>query len=375
MFIAKALTLFFSSLLMITCVLVGISSLVYAKPFVPDSADFVLAEWDPDSPAQAESMNLEYIENLINQAQYPGKSAFNIGRANALLNLYFQSGQTQPKALYLHARILQHQHDFSSALKILDNVLQLKPQMSAAWLLKANIHLALAEHHNAKQACLNLIGQSDLLVASACSLEIESFQGKLAASYASLSKVVERYGLSEKESAVWLVQILADMAYRLNDKAAALVWLEKLEYKLKPVSYWALWADIQLDNKRPELVYDQLSKIVSGSKFKDDALLLRLVLAEQAINAPVHWQTQLSNRIRLRIQREDKFHAAEIARFFIEVEPNPVSAIHWAEINWQMSKLEADRQLLQQAILMQADAALPESGSGLSDYQFSEQAG
>ncbi|WAJ70438.1 tetratricopeptide repeat protein [Catenovulum adriaticum] len=360
MFIKKILSL---SLYLIS----GVSCLtVSAQSYIPKDNDFVLDSWQVNSnKSNQTSASLTDIENLLEQAQYPGKSAYNVGRANALLKPHLKQ-DVSGKAWYLSARILQHQHQFQAALKDLDKSISKNKSLTSAWLLKANIHLALAQYSQARSACVSLLGQADMLTVASCSLEVESYQNKLKASYQQLTELVERYGLPDDESQVWILQILADMAHRLGQNKTAITWLEQYSEQLKPMSLLVLWSDIQLENNNAEAVDKQLSEVVNHAEFKDDALLLRLAIAEKQMNTGTYWAEQTLARIQLRIQRNDRFHASEIARFYIDIAPNPSKALHWAEENWRMTKLAADKKLLEAAVSMQGSAMLPEPPSGMS---------
>lgn len=335
--------------MLVSFVLVGITPVTTAQPMTPKSGDFVVAKWQVNAEEQKQTASLEYIEWLVNQGQYAGKSAYNYGRANALLLPHLSTDDADPKAWYLAARILQHQHQFKAALQALDKVQTFAGTLTNATLLKANIQLVLSDFTAARHTCLSLLGQTELLMVAACSLEIESYQGKLEDSYQQLTALLTRYELPNDESGVWLIQLLADMAYRQNDPQTALNWLNQYTGNNKPLSFIVQWADMKLALRQSDSVMQELIKVVTQAEFKDDALLLRLALGEKQIGGGNYWAGQMAERVTLREQRQDKFHAAELARYYLEIQPDPTKALHWAEINWQSAKLEADKILLQQA--------------------------
>ncbi|MGJ8693358.1 MAG: tetratricopeptide repeat protein [Thalassotalea sp.] len=354
---ARSLPLVLVGISLLFLVVVGFTPLTWAQPFTPKSGDYIVAKWQVKPTQQKSSASLDYIEWLIDQGQYAGKSAYNFGRANALLAPHLTKPSVAPQAWYLSARILQHQHQFKPALTALDNVLSLAPEMLNARLLKANIHLVLSEYSLARQTCLTLLGQADMLTIAACSLEVESYQGKLLASYQQLAQLLVRYPLPEDETGVWLLQLVADMAYRQGEFQSALNWLNKYPKVNKPLSFIVQWADIHLALNQAEPVLAELTDIVNGAEFKDDALLLRLALAEKQLTGQNFWAQQMAERVNLRVQRQDQFHAAELARYYLEINPDPVKALYWADINWQSAKLAADKYLLDQATLMQVQQA------------------
>ena len=50
-----------------------------------------------------------------------------------------------------------------------------------------------------------------------------------------------------------------------------------------------------------------------------------------------------------RVWREDSSHAAQVATYFLEVEPNYALALKFAELNWQYAQNNSDKQLLERA--------------------------
>jgi len=84
--------------------------------------------------------------------------------------------------------------------------------------------------------------------------------------------------------------------------------------------------------------------------------LLRLAIAEKKLNKTgKKWQNLMAQRVTLREVRKDTFHASDLAKYYLDVQPNRDKALYWAHINWQQAKMSADEQLLIQAQAMQRD--------------------
>lgn len=324
---------------------------VYAESYVPKSAQTVVATWTLPKPAKQPKV---FIAQLLSDASLPGLASRYYGRADALLKPLLTKNPDDIELQFFFATVLQHYHQFEPAQQVLTSILKQQPRHVAAWLMKANIHMVQGDLENAKRACLSVLGHASLLVSTACVLEVNAEQGQVAQSYQQLQHVVSIAGDIPLEEDLWLRQILADLAQRLAQPKEAIAHLSGVELAQMPVSYLALWADIHLSEQQSDIVLSKLGPIVLASDSFDDALLLRLSLAEQAkVNhknsAANVWQQRLKQRITIRLQRNDTAHAADIARYYLDISPNATQALHWAKINWQQAKLNADKVLLERA--------------------------
>ena len=228
-------------------------------------------------------------------------------------------------------------------------IYMLEPTAVNSWLLKANIHLVQGDIVGARQACLTLIGKADILLISTCALEVASQNGKLVESYQELSRLYQLYQPNNEPEKRWIVQILADMAFKQGMAEEALSYLNQLDMDNAPVSLLALWSDIELALNQHQQVYDTLSSIVSQNTLQDDALLLRLAIAEKSLGNTVKWQWSFAQRVKLREQRQDSLHAFDLAKYYLNVDIQPKKALYWANINWQVARQDNDRILLEQA--------------------------
>ncbi len=320
---------------------------VYGESYIPKSAHSVVAKWTVPKPAQQPKV---FIAQLIKDASKPGLASRYYGRASALIKPLLAANPNDVELQFYSATVLQHYHQFTQAQQILSQILTKQPQHVAAWLMKANIHMVQGDLAAAKKACLRLLGQSSLLLSSACVHEVNAEHGQVVQSYQQLKNIIKLAGVIPKEQNVWLKQILADLAQRQKLSQQALEHLAGIPLSQAPVSYLVLWADIQLAQQQHQEILKKLAPIVLTSDSFDDALLLRLALAEQySTPATTLWKQRLSQRIKIRLQRNDTAHAADIARYYLDIEPDASKALHWAEINWQQAKMTADKYLLERA--------------------------
>lgn len=345
-------------LLLLACII--IATPVYSDSYVPKSDQSVVASWTVPKPAKTPKA---FIAQLLNDANKPGLASRYYGRAGALLKPLLRENPEDLELQFYFASVLQHYHQFDDAQGLLSQILKLQPANVTAWLMKANIHLVQGDLSAAKQACLQVLGQGSLLVSTACVLEVNAEQGQIAESYQQLQRVVKLAGDIPLEKNLWIKQILADLAQRQQLLAQAQQHLSGIALEQAPVSYLALWADIHLAQQQGDIVLDKLGAIVLNSDSFDDALLLRLALAEQAeassskasnqIDSKV-WQQRLTQRINIRLQRNDTAHAADIARYYLDIMPDPIKALHWAKINWQQAKQTPDERILKRAMAAQS---------------------
>jgi hypothetical protein len=345
---------------------------LHAAPHTPQANDEIIAHWaapkndalqslktasrlQPNDPATIVTLANTYLA----QAAQPGQSRF-YGLAQAALKPLIEKSSSETtdaknnsadKNLWLAwAQVQQHQHNFGVAQDAIAKVLQADPTNITANLLVARIYVIQEKPLAARNACLKLLGSADLLTVTACSLEANSYlhPDDLKNTYEQLSDLIKHQGLPNDERANWLIQLLADLAMRSDNPEAAESWLaQRLDNA--SVNYLAQWADAQLALNNSSAVLDHLTSIVKTAPEMDDALLLRLALAEKKIGKQTQWQTQLTERVILREQRQDTLHASELAIYYLDISPNAQKALYWAKTNFVNTREYNDKKLLTRA--------------------------
>ncbi len=363
--------------LLILLLSASLSAPLSAAPYTPQSNDEIVAQWSASANATLQSLKtasrlqpndpttiLALANSYLAQAAQPGQSRF-YGLAEAALKplieitnsdkTIFYKNNTDPQLWLIWAQVQQHQHNFVVAQAALEKVFAADPSNETANLLAARIFIIQEKLLAARNACLKLLGNANLLTITACSLEANSYlhPNDLNNSYQQLAELVKRQGLPDDERAIWLIQLLADFAMRNNDPATAATWLQQ-RLANASVNYLAQWADVQLALGNAQAVITQLAPIINAAAEMDDALLVRLALAEKNIGNEnteqgKYWQTQLAERIALREQRQDSLHASELAIYYLDIAPNPQKSLHWAEINFSNTREHSDKKLLARA--------------------------
>ena len=353
-------------ILLITLILL-VSVQLFAAPYTPASSDEIIARWAAPSDDALKSIKTAsrlkpkdpaIIVALANaylaQAAQPGQSRF-YGLAQAALKPLIEKNNNEKNSVdknvwLVWAQVQQHQHNFTTAQDAIAKVLQVDPTNENANLLGARIYVIQENPAAARNSCLKLLGNADLLTVTACSLEANSYlhPDDLKNTYQQLADVVNRQGLPNDERAIWLIQLLADLALRNNDIETAASWLAQ-RLPNASVNYLAQWADVQLALNNSQQVLDHLTPIVTTAPEMDDALLLRLALAEKKINRETKWQTLLTERVQLREQRQDSLHSSELAFYYLDINPDPKKALYWAKTNFANTREYNDKKLLARA--------------------------
>jgi tetratricopeptide (TPR) repeat protein len=335
------------SLCLFSLLLFIYSSRVFSsEPFVPDSSAFVVAKW----PLQTSALNVSnQIQNLLNNASYPGNSP-NYSIAASLLKQSSVDDVSVMDRLYYDAVIKQHYHRFEESKELLLTLLKGQSKNPNALLLLSNMYSVLGEHELAEKMCIRLISIAPQSFVVTCVLNVRAQDGDVESSLEQLSVFLKNNDLSGESNeglAIWSAEILASLARANGDLKRAQKILGPYTNKKVPVSFWVLWSDIQLELDKPERVRNRIESIVKSSLNQDDALILRLALAEQRL-VPLKsvWLEKVRARIGLRELRNDTEHAFDIALYYYFIEREYQKAHSWALINWDQAKLLDDKNLL-----------------------------
>ncbi|ASM52119.1 hypothetical protein PESP_b0579 [Pseudoalteromonas espejiana DSM 9414] len=336
----------YKMMLFITCSALVISSAI-AKPMIPNDDDIIATS----NSSISANLTLEQLSTLVINSQYIGQTERYQGVLKNRLALLYKQNPTAQVG-YLYARVLQKEHQFTHAIEVANTVIEKDPNHINTHLLLANMLMTQGKFEQAKRHCVSLIGAASVVTATTCVLDIQSQQGQLQQSYQSLLDITQNKTIS-----LTTKQVLSEMAFRLNKLSAALEHINSIDLSKAPVSLIVLWADIQLSQNNPEQVLNTLSQFSNFQSQLEDAVLLRLAIAEKRSThkGNKQWQTRMQQRVNLREQRQDTFHANDLANYYIHVQVDKAKAQYWANINWQQAKMSTDQHLLRQANAMVRD--------------------
>jgi Tfp pilus assembly protein PilF len=345
-----------------------IASAAHAAPYVPsDGAQVIERLPSRNDPALRDlkrlrvelaanpanlALAVDVARRYINQAREKGDPRYT-GYAQAALAPWWNQPQPPAEVRVLRATILQSTHQFSEALADLDAVLNADRRNAQAWLTRATILSVQGDYPAARNSCARLAGLAPELIVQTCVASVASLNGEAEKSYATLSAALNKDSDAAPGIRIWVLTLLAEIAARRNDSAAAQAHFRQAMAADTPDSYLlGAYADFLLDRNRPAEVIDLLK-----NKSPADGLLLRHALALQAQKSPAAADQArvLASRFADAARRGDTVHRREQARFELQLANNPASALKLAQENWQVQKEPADARIFLEAALAAND--------------------
>lgn len=273
-----------------------------------------------------------------------------LGYALALLEPWKGKTVVPPTIRLLRASIWQFNHQFQPALSELDQLLRQHPAQAEARLMRASILMVQGQLAAARSSCAALYHGSTLLLGMVCTAQVDGLNGKAEAAYNTITRLLSVPG-SGLDTTVreWMLLSRIDLGQRLGRTSEVESDFRAL-LAAGPASTEtrAAWADWLLNQRR----YAELLRFAGGD-MRDDGLLLRQALAEQALRRPqsaLHIK-MLRDRFAAARLRGDRVHQREEARFELELMQQPQRALQLAEANWQVQREPMDARLLLDAAM------------------------
>ena len=336
---------------------------VAASPFVPAGDDVVLEtlpeKGDP-ALAQLKQMRavlaaspsdldvaLDVARRALDAARSLGDPRF-AGQAQAALAPWWNGDDVPPAALLLRATLKQSRHDFAGSLNDLDRLLDVHPTMAQARLTRATVRSVVGRYADARRDCAALAGVATPLVIAGCDAVPASLSGQADSAYRRLEAALadERASAGIRE---WALTLAAEIAARRGDlQAAERHFRAALALDSRDPYLKGAFADFLLDRERAAEVVALLR-----DDTKNDALLLRLALAEQRLPgqraALAAHRADLVQRFAAARRRGDTMHRREEARFRLALESDARAALALARDNWAVQREPPDLRILVEA--------------------------
>ncbi len=310
----------------------------------------------PASPHGDVGAALQQANAWIGQAAMPGQSVL-YDEAERVLQPWIDA-QADAAVMLTWARILQHRHRFEEAAQAARAALDSPHTALNAHLLLARIQSVLGQRRAAQKTCAGVLPVGDVLMFSLCQLDAGLGGRDVAATRSRLAELHRRF---KPQGAIdrWMRLLLSEASGAMHDWAAAEAWMASEQHR---DSHWLMaWADVQLQRGQAAQVLERLAPLIEPLEQAEDGLLLRLALAENAVHGrgegPRIWRQRAQQRMDLREQRNDAQHAAELARYQLELQHNVTAAMHWALLNWQQAREPSDQRLLEAALHAALDPA------------------
>ncbi|MGZ3240697.1 MAG: hypothetical protein ACXWIN_08010 [Burkholderiaceae bacterium] len=344
---------------------------VNAAPYVPSSDAAILERlpFKPNDPIAREmaqmrtelQRNPQNVDVAVRLAQrYYGLVAEEgdpryLGYAQAALAPWWEIPVPPIEVQVLRASLAQFRHDFPGSLNDLTKVLERDPQHAQARALRATIHIVQARYEQARADCTALHGVTSELIATACEAMVDGLTGKAVPAYETLSAALHNNPQATPAEKLWVLIRLAEMAQRLGRmETAESHFKQAMTLHIADTFLLAAYADFLLDQKRPAEVVAMLKE-----KIPSDVLLLRLVLAERALQLPTAKEREatLAARYDAAQLRGDTVHQQEESRFTLQVQHDPKKALWLAQENWKVQREPRDARVFLEAALAMKDAA------------------
>jgi hypothetical protein len=350
---------------------VAASGMAFGAPYRPDDPSVVL-ERLPLKPGDERARELsaararlaaqpnnpdaavEVAERYFDLASAEGDPRY-IGYAEAALSHWINDPRSPTGVLIVRAKLLQWRHEFEPALKLFDEVLTREPGHYDALSWRAAVKTVLADYDGARRDCLALREKEKELFWASCLAYVDSLTGNAAAAERRIADLLARNRGASAVQKLWLLTRLADIATRLGRPTEADGhYRAALALDVKSQNLLAGYTDFLLDERRPAEVVALLR-----DSTRSDVLLLRLTLAEQALNTPdfkAHAQA-LRERFAAAALRGDTLHQQEESRFQLLIERNIGRALSLAVANWKVEREPYDARILLEAAAAAGDAA------------------
>jgi hypothetical protein len=344
---------------------------VYAAPFIPASDAEVLEQlpFKASDPTTRELRRLH--EELSNNPLDPGKAVALaqryyqlaladgdprfIGYAQAALSPWWEMAEPPVAVLVQRASLRQYSHNFTSALSDLKLATRLEPHNGSAWSLLAAINMVQAEYAAARLDCEKLHGLASNLIVVACVATVDSLSGQAGQAYRSLQTAYASSTAVPADEKLWVLTRLAEISDRLGFTQEADAYFQAaLKLNITNAYLLAAYAEFLLDENR----HSEVIALLKG-KERSDILLMRLALAEKALNTAKATEHQEVIRARFDAarMRGDKLHIQDEARFYLYFLNNPEEALRLAQENWLGQHEPSDARMLLAAALAAKDRA------------------
>lgn len=298
---------------------------------------------NPRDLASAVKLATRYIE----QGRSEGDPRF-LGQAQAILSPWWSESTPPPSALLLRATIRQNAHEFDQALADLDQVLAVQPTNAQAWLTKASVLHVQARYDDARRACQRLARLAAAHVLLGCLGDIAGVTGQSTKSRELLQQILSDSTLTGRER-IWIATILAETAARTGAiREAEMSFSEAFKVGINDQYLLSTYSDFLLDQRRFQHVISLLQ-----SETRADGLLLRLALAEQALQLPAfkNHTAELTARFAASRERGTNLHVREEARFTLALLHDAKLALPLAQGNWNVQREPADARILLESAL------------------------
>lgn len=294
----------------------------FSKPFTPDEMNEVILILE-QSPAQQQMAslhkklsndknNISLLNELLSLYTHYAKEKSDVsymGYAKALVLPYLKQYPDSYRLRMHYIDILQYTHHFDEALVELEKVKKRHTKNPQPFVIEASIYEAKGEFDLALRACKQLLFRGSSLLSATCITTMQSHLGKVEEDYRVLKETYRKSQNEEESERSWALISLADMAYRLNKKEEAAVYLQDA-IALNKNDYYARkkLAEMYIEDKK----YKEAEALLEPYRFVD-ALLMRLSVAHQYLNKDITLaKATLESQLKVLKLRNEEPHTEDI---------------------------------------------------------------
>jgi Tfp pilus assembly protein PilF len=269
------------------------------------------------------------------------------GYAEAVLAPWMAAASPPAAALVWQATILQYRHQFAEARVLLQRTFAADPRNAQGWLILATLDMVQGDYPAAAKDCAQVTNTAGVELGLACTGNLRSYVGQARQSLELLRRAESAGATVPAGYQAWIQGLLAETAERLGDWPLAEVHYRRA-LELLPQDNFLLvaYADFLLDRGRPS----EVLKLLDGHSQSDTAFL-RIALAQsalQAVDAERYRWLMAARFEALRLRGSDYF-GREQARFALQLQHDPLTALDLAERNWRLQRAPGDARVLLEA--------------------------
>jgi tetratricopeptide (TPR) repeat protein len=336
----------------------------FKAPYVPAGDAAILQEVPSISDPAVANMNLlqatrsampqsvtaaiELARAYVDYSRQIGDAHY-AGYAEAVIAPWMRRPSPPPDVLVTQAAILQYRHQFADARELLKKAIKLEPRTTQAWISLATLDMVQGDYLSAGKDCAQVTNSAGFDLGSACSANLLSYVGQ-----AGKSLELLRYDelAAEKMPAsyrAWIQGLIAEAAERLgNWPLAETHYLKALSLLPQDNFLLVAYADFLLDRGRPEEVLTLLA-----AHMQSDTAFLRLALARSALQRPDagRYAWIMSARLEALSLRGSDYFGREQARFALQLQHDPETALDMARRNWRVQRAPWDARVFLEAAL------------------------
>ncbi len=280
-----------------------------------------------------------------------------VGYAEAALAAWRAAlpAQNPADVLVMRAQLLQYRHQFHEALALLDAALAQDAGHVRALAWRAAVNMVLGRYDAVPSDCSRIRERGEGLLAAGCRAYLDATLGKAASAYAALRTEMAAAPNARATLRLWTLTVLAEIARRLGDNAAAeshyraaLALDDADQYVL------AAYAELLAQQQR----WGDIVALL-GRWERSDVLLLQLALAEHALRKPQAQERAKVLRARYAdaALRGETTNAQDEAWFRLVFDDDPKRALALALQNWSLQKEPRDAEIVLLAALAARDRA------------------